>query len=265
MAEKNKKYWEFKAKSKDEADLYLYIEIAWWGGGYAAHSAQSFKNELDALGEIKILNVYINSPGGDVFEGTAIYNMLKRKSKKCEVNVYVDGLAASIASVIAMAGTKVIMPSNTMMMVHNGWMYTAGNAMELEKAVEMLKKCDIAIKQAYLDKAFASGKLDEETITSLMNNETWLTAQECLDYGLCDEVVGEKQIAAKFDKTLLKNYKNVPEVFSEKEEKNEAITEGLIRDIFKEFFDEHKHNISKEPDSNIEVEKAKLLLEIELI
>ena len=88
MAEK--KYWEFKAKANDptEADLYLYIEIASWGGGYCAHSAQSFKSELDALGDINVLNVYINSPGGDVFEGNSIYNMLKRKAKECEINYF---------------------------------------------------------------------------------------------------------------------------------------------------------------------------------
>lgn len=265
MPEKNKKYWEFKAKSKDEADLYLYVEIAWWGGGNYAHSAQSFKKELDALGEIKVLNVYINSPGGDVFEGNAIYNMLKRKTQKCEVNVYVDGLAASIASVIAMAGTKVIMPSNTMMMIHNGWMYAAGNALELEKAVEMLKKCDKAIRQAYLDKAFASAKLDEETITELMNNETWLTAQECFDYGLCDEIIGEKQIAAKFEMSLLKNYKNVPDIFSKKKSEEQHIdtSESTIRQIIKEEIT--ALNTVAEPKDDIEAEKAKLLLEIELI
>jgi ATP-dependent Clp protease protease subunit len=142
-----KKYWEFKNKSADEADLYLYIEIASWGGGYAAHSAQSFKNELDALGDIKTLNIYINSPGGDVFEGNAIYNMLSRKAKNCQLNVYIDGLAASIASVIAMSGTKIIMPSNSMMMVHNAWCYTAGNSKNLRETANALDKIDISIKQ----------------------------------------------------------------------------------------------------------------------
>jgi ATP-dependent Clp protease protease subunit len=250
VPEKNKKYWEFKAKAKDEADLYLYIEIASWGGGGYAHSAQSFKRELDALGEIKVLNVYINSPGGDVFEGNAIYNMLKRKAKSCELNVYVDGLAASIASVIAMAGTKVIMPSNTMMMVHNGWMYTYGNSKELRDAADMLDKVNISIRQAYLNKA--GDKLEDETIADLMDKESWLTAQECLDYGLCDEVIDEKQVAAKFDTSLLKNFKNVPNIFSGKENNQidqaseEIKGEKLLKD-------------------NLEVEKAKLLLEIELI
>ena len=87
------KYWEFKNKSNNEADLYLYIEIASWGGGYTAHSAQSFKDELDGLGNIDVLNIYINSPGGDVFEGISILNMLKRK-KFLEVIPYTDSIPA---------------------------------------------------------------------------------------------------------------------------------------------------------------------------
>lgn len=241
----NKKYWEFKNKTEDEADLYLYIEIASWGAGYAAHSAQSFKNELDALGDIKILNVYINSPGGDVFEGNAIYNMLSRKAKTCQLNVFIDGLAASIASVIAMSGTKVIMPSNAMMMIHNAWCYAVGNSKDLRDTANALDKIDISIKQTYLNKA--GDKLDDETLTDLMNKETWLTAQDCLSYGLCDEVIGEKQVAAKYDGALLKSYKNVPKTY---------LTEDGVP--------------QEEPDplenpQEIENEKARLLLEIELI
>lgn len=201
-----KKYWEFKNKTSTEADLYLYIEIASWGAGYSAHSAQSFKQELDDLGEIETLNIYINSPGGDVFEGNTIMNMLKRK--KCTKNVYIDGLAASIASVIAMAGDKIIMPSNAMMMIHNAWTYAIGNSKDLRKLADDLDKVNASIRQAYLDKA--GDKLDEETLTTLMDNETWLTAQECFNYGLCDVVGEDKNIAAKFDLNLLNQYKNIP-------------------------------------------------------
>ena len=201
-----KKYWEFKNKTSTEADLYLYIEIASWGAGYSAHSAQSFKQELDDLGEIETLNIYINSPGGDVFEGNTIMNMLKRK--KCTKNVYIDGLAASIASVIAMAGDKIIMPSNAMMMIHNAWTYAIGNSKDLRKLADDLDKVNTSIRQAYLDKA--GEKLDEETLITLMDNETWLTAQECFDYGLCDVVGEDKNIAAKFDLNLLNQYKNIP-------------------------------------------------------
>ncbi len=250
MPEINKKYWEFKAKSQDEADLYLYIEIASWGAGYAAHSAQSFKRELDALGEIKTLNVYINSPGGDVFEGNAIYNILSRKAKKCAVNVYIDGLAASIASVIAMAGTKIIMPNNAMMMVHNAWGYWVGNANDFREAADIMDKVNLTIKQAYLDKA--GDVLDKETITGLMDAESWLTAQECLDYGLCDEVVSAKQISDRFDPALLKNFKNVPFEF---------FTAPPVKDASAQPDDK----IPPPANPNAQAERERLLLEIELV
>ncbi|ARE87108.1 head maturation protease, ClpP-related [Clostridium formicaceticum] len=246
----NKKYWEFKNKSADEADLYLYIEVASWGGGYYAHSAKSFKRDLDALGDIKTLNIYINSPGGDVFEGNAIYNMLKRKAKNCQINVYIDGLAASIASVIAMAG-NVFMPSNAMMMVHNAWCLTWGNAKELRDTANALEKIDTSIKQTYLNKA--GDKLDEETLTDLLDNETWLTAQECLDYGLCDEIIGEKQVAAKFDNSIFKNYRNVPKIYK--------IDDENLKEPLNNLPDESLES----PKQDIEAEKAKLLMELELI
>lgn len=208
-----KKYWEFKAKADTtEADLYLYIEIASWGGGYCAHSAQSFKSELDALGDINTLNIYVNSPGGDVFEGEAIYNMLVRKSKSCQVNVFIDGMAASITSIIVMAGTHISMPSNSMMMIHRASSCIYGNADELQKCITLLEKIDSNMKQTYLNRS--NGKLDEETLdTWLSSGDTWLTAQECLEYGLCDEITDSIELTAKYDNGVLGHYKNVPKAF----------------------------------------------------
>lgn len=203
---KNKKYWEFKNSTENETDLYLYTEIASWGEGYYAHSAKSFKEELDGLGDIGILNVYVNSPGGDVFEGIAIYNMLKRH--KAHINVYIDGLAASIASVIAMAGDTVYMPSNAMMMIHNAWMFAVGDYNDLREAADNLEKINTSIKQSYMDRT--KGNITEEDLTKLMDDETWLSAQECFDYGLCDEVEEEKEIAASIDTKMLTRYKNTP-------------------------------------------------------
>lgn len=219
----NKKFWEFKSKagSKDEADLYLYIEIASWGGGYCAHSAQSFKRELDALGDIKTLNVYMNCPGGDVFEGNSIYNMLKRKSATCSINMYVDGIAASIASVILMAGTHITMPSNAMVMIHQSLGNPYGHAEDLRKCADILDKIDENMKNTYIDRS--NGKLDAETIENwFATGDTWLTAQECYNYGLCDEITGAIKISAKYDSKVLGNYKNVPKAFlNTKEEENE--------------------------------------------
>lgn len=206
------KFWEFKnsTTNKDEADLYLYLQIASWGGGYSAHSAKSFKSELDALGNIKTLNVYMNCPGGDVFEGNSIYNMLSRKAKSINVNMVVDGMAASIGGVILMAGTHISMAANSMVMIHRASANVYGNSDELKECIKLLDKIDENIKQIYINRS--NGKLDEETVdTWLSNGDTWLTAQEAYDYGLCDEIIGAKQLSAKFDNTILDTYKNVPE------------------------------------------------------
>lgn len=243
----SKKYWEFKNKTLNEADLYLYIEIASWGGGYAAHSAQSFKQELDNLGDLDTLNIYINSPGGDVFEGNTIMNMLKRK--KCTKNVYVDGLAASIASVIAMAGDKIIMPSNAMMMIHNAWTYASGNSHDLRKLADDLDKVNTSIRQTYLDKA--GDKLDEETLTTLMDNETWLTAQECYNYGLCDQVGEDKNVVAKYDLNTLGNYKNTPVSY--------VLAQAKVNEKVKDIIENTNSGVS------LEDEKRAILEDLELI
>lgn len=213
---KGEKFWEFKAKdnTKDEADLYLYLEIASWGAGYSAHSAKSFKSELDALGPIKVLNVYMNCPGGDVFEGNSIFNMLQRKAKSIAVNMFVDGMAASIGSVILMAGSHITMASNSLLMVHKASACVYGNSDELKECITLLDKIDTNIKQAYLDRS--NGKLDAETLDGWLNSgDTWLTAQEAFDYGLCDEIAGAKQLTAKYDAKILNNYKNVPKDLKE--------------------------------------------------
>ena len=123
MAKKvtKRKFWAFQALANNEGELTIYGEIADSQGGWFSDGSEitltAFKAELDALGDITTLNVYVNSPGGDVFAGQTIYSQLKRH--KATVNVYVDGLAASIASVIAMAGDTIHMPANARMMIHH--------------------------------------------------------------------------------------------------------------------------------------------------
>jgi ATP-dependent protease ClpP protease subunit len=115
-------------------------------------------------------------------EGIAIYNQLKRHAAK--KIVYIDGFACSIASVIAMAGDTVIMPKNTIMMIHNAWTIAMGNSSELRKAADDLEVINQASKQAYLEKA--GGKLTEEKLTELLDAETYLTAEQCIELGLAD-------------------------------------------------------------------------------
>lgn len=205
--------WELKqAAQLDTLDLYIYGNVEgdsydWWTGekNESETSANHFKNELAKYPDIKQINIYINSYGGSVFEGTAIYSQLRRHS--AQKTVYVDGFACSVASVIAMAGDKVVMPRNTMMMIHNAWNSAVGNATQLRKAADDLDVIMEGNRQAYLEKA--NGKITEEKLIELLEAETWLTADMCLQYGFCDEVLGQdadlteaKQILQKVNKTL---------------------------------------------------------------
>ena len=186
-----KRMWELKESAKqDTLDLYIYgdvtdLDIDWTNWRYveSENSAKHFREELDAHKEVKQINVYINSYGGSVFEGTAIYNQLRRHA--AHKTVYVDGFACSIASVIAMAGDTVIMPRNAMMMVHNMYLGAVGNAKELRKEADDLDVLMQGNRQAYLQKC--GDKLTEETLIEMLNSETWLTAEQCMQYGFADE------------------------------------------------------------------------------
>lgn len=175
----------------------LYGDISsysWWGDEV---TPKQFKEDLDALGDITQLNIYINSGGGDVFAGQAIHSILKRH--KATKTVYVDGLAASIASVIAMAGDKIIMPSNAMMMIHKCWTIVWGNADDMRKMADDMDKIDESIVAAYVGKT----GLDKEDVVALMAEETWMTAQDAMDYGFIDEIEESKQVAASVRKGIL--------------------------------------------------------------
>lgn len=209
-----KKYWEFKASAKGEGELYIYGEITAWEWDDSDTSANSFKRDLDALGDIRTLRLYINSPGGSVFEGVTIHSILKRH--KARVIVHVDALAASVASVIAMAGDEIHMPRNAMMMIHNPWRVTMGNAAEHRKAADDLDRIGGSMKQTYLDRA--GDKLDEARLTELLEGETWLSAQECLDYGFCDVIGEENRVAACISEELFSKYKNIPQSLMNKQE-----------------------------------------------
>lgn len=188
-----KKMWDLKQKADDPKtlDLFIYgdveaIAIDWVNCTLkeSENSANAFRKALEEHSDAEQINIYINSWGGSVAEGTAIYSQLRRHP--AQKTVYVDGFACSIASVIAMAGDKIIMPRNTMMMIHNMAWSVYGNAAELRKAADDLDVINKCGQNAYLEKA--GGKLDEKTLSELMNAETWLPADRCFELGLCDEV-----------------------------------------------------------------------------
>lgn len=191
-----KPMWEFKqAAQEDTLELYIYgdvtdIEIDWLNWCYveSENSAKHFREELGSHPDVNQINIYINSYGGSVFEGTAIYSQLKRHP--AQKTVYVDGFACSIASVIAMAGDTVIMPKNTMMMIHNMWNIVMGNAAQLRKAADDLDTIMEGNRQAYLQKS--DGKISEEKLIELLEAETWLTADQCVEYGFADQILEQE-------------------------------------------------------------------------
>ena len=151
----------------------------------------------------KQINLHINSYGGDVFAGIAICNQLKNYEGK--VIAYIDAIAASAASVIAMGADEIIMPKNATMMIHNAWTYTAGNAKELRAEADRLEKINISVRQSYMDKFVGS----EEELTQLLDDESYLTAEECITLGFANVVEEEQNPAPQLNikASILNKYK----------------------------------------------------------
>jgi ATP-dependent Clp protease, protease subunit len=189
-------WYQFRAQAKGAAEIVIYDEIGAFG-----IPAKAFLDELKALGPVAELTVRINSPGGSVFDGVAIYNALKRHN--AAITVWIDGIAASIASVIAMAGDEVVMPENAMLMLHDPSALVLGTAADMRGMAEALDKMKAGMVAAYRDK---SGRDDAE-IKALMAAETWLSAEEAVGLGLADRVEQPVRMAAHFD---LSRFRNIP-------------------------------------------------------
>ncbi|MFA2809337.1 head maturation protease, ClpP-related [Bacillus mycoides] len=207
---KQNKFFQMKASANGKtADVFIYGEItkyAW--EEYGEVSSITFKNELDELGDgIETINLYINSPGGSVFETMAIIAMLQRHPAK--VISYIDGIGASCASVLPMISDKIIMYANSMLMIHNAWTYASGNADQLRKAADDIERINQSMVQHYLTRA--GDKLDTDVLKQLLDAETWLSAEEAMGHGLCDEIIPANNAAACLDEKWVKEYKNVPQ------------------------------------------------------
>lgn len=193
LARRNsRKFWQVRAAADDPqvGELLLYGEISdvtWWGDEV---TPKQFADDLKKLGDVKEIRVYINSPGGDVFAGQAIYSMLNRHPAR--VTVYVDGLAASAASLVAMAGDRIVMPKNAMMMVHNPWTFVAGNADTLRQVADDLDK----VREAMIPVYEARTGLERARVIELLDAETWMTAEEAVELGFADEIEEAKAVAA---------------------------------------------------------------------
>lgn len=209
----DKKFWDIKAAvgvgNEKVGEIYIYGSIVSYRWDDEDTTAMSFKKDLEDLGDIDILNIYVNSPGGSVFQAQAIYSIIKRhKAQKIAI---IDGLAASAASFLIMAADKIIMPKNATMMIHNPLSIVIGNAKDLRHEADALDKITVSMIEAYL--SHTGDKLTEDKLKELLDAETWLTAQEAYDYGLADEITEVKDVAACVDSDIFALYKNVPETF----------------------------------------------------
>lgn len=235
-----KHFWNFQdSTGGDAADLYIYGPIvsraSWWDDSI---DAVQFSEDLKALGD-KDVTVHINSPGGDVFAAHAIHNQLIAYAGN--VDVIIDGIAASAATIIAMAGAHITMPTNSMMMIHNPAMglddhYTAD---DLDKYANALRAVRQSIIAAYMKRVC----VDQAQIEQMMDAETWLTAQECVDMGLADAVDGRINSvldgnnlivnSLKIDITNYKNRKGLAHCVNAQDEKKgaEVLSKSKLEEI----------------------------------
>lgn len=235
-----KHFWNFQdSTGGDAADLYIYGPIvssaSWWDDSI---DAVQFSEDLKALGG-KDVTVHINSPGGDVFAAHAIHNQLIAYAGN--VDVVIDGIAASAATIIAMAGACITMPTNSMMMIHNPAMglddhYTAD---DLDKYANALRAVRQSIIAAYMKRV----SVDQAQIEQMMDAETWLTAQECVDMGLADAIDGHiKSVldgnnlivnSLKIDITNYKNREGLAHCVNAQDEKKgaEVLSKSKLEEI----------------------------------
>ena len=182
---KQLKFWNLvKNDEEKSAELILYGSIG-SDEEWDDISDKMFKRDIENLGDVENITLHINSPGGDAFSAVAIANTLKNHKAKITANI--DGLAASAATIITSVCDIVKMPKNALFMVHNPFAVASGDSQVMKKTAKILDKMKNSIIETYLSKA----KVDKETLSRLMNNETWMNAEEAKEYGFIDEILDE--------------------------------------------------------------------------
>lgn len=215
-----KKPWSISAKAGDAIEILLYDQIGqdfWSGDGT---TAKQFAEDLKAAGSVSQIHLRINSPGGDVFDGLVIYNTLLNHGAK--ITATVDGLAASIASVIAMAASELSMAENALMMIHNPYSLVMGDSSEMRKLADTMDKIKGSSISAY--KRHAKSLSDAE-IAQLMDEETWMSADEAISKGFADKTVAQPAIAASYD---LSKFKHAPQQLIQKLTEKRTATDADI-------------------------------------
>lgn len=228
------KFWNWTTRKEEPSERVLLIsgviaEESWLDDQV---SPQQFKEELEK-GEGDI-TVWINSPGGDCIAAAQIYNMLL--SYKGNVTVQIDGIAASAASVIAMAGTKIMMSPVSMLMIHNPMTMVAGDKTEMEKAIAMLSEIKESIINAYEIKT----KMTREAIAKLMDAETWMDATKAVELGFADDILQREPLVMASNMLYAKHTVD-GQLWNKMREKYKAKEEGRsVRDLMSRLLLEEK-------------------------
>ena len=216
----NKGTLKFNSVGENKAELYFYGDIvsdSWQSYWYEEDKCpQDIVDFLAELNSYQAIDIYINSGGGSVHGGLAIYNLLKRYPG--EKTVYVDGIAPSIASVIALSADKVVIPSNAQFMIHKPWSYAYGSADELRKCADSLDVCQESIMNVYME--HVKENVSRAAIEEMVNKETWLTGKQAAEY-FDIEVEECKEIVA-CESDYFDKYNHVPN-FSHKSDKENNI------------------------------------------
>jgi ATP-dependent Clp endopeptidase proteolytic subunit ClpP len=190
----NNKWYNIQGKATDAvAEIYIFDEI----GAYGI-TAQDFIAEMKEYKDTPV-NLRINCIGGDVFDGMAMYNIIKKREAK--TTAYIEGIAASMGSVIALAADEVVMAENSLFMIHNAWGGAMGEAEDMRKTASVLEKISGEIANIYKRKT----RLSLDRITDMMDEETWLNAEEAYELGFVDSISDSIKVAAKYDVSKFKN------------------------------------------------------------
>ena len=189
-------WYNIQNKASETADIYIFDEIGMYGV-----TAQDFIGEIKELKNTPI-NLRINSLGGDVFNGMAIYNVIKKREAK--TTVYIEGIAASIATIIALGADEVVMSENSLFMIHNAWGGTMGDAKDMRKSAETLEKISTELTEIYMKKT----GLSYDVVSNMMDEKTWLNSEEAYELGFVDTISDAIKIAAKYDVSKFKNITN---------------------------------------------------------
>lgn len=252
------KYISFSDKAKNESgEMYIYGDIVdekWFDEDV---TPKSIRDALSELGAVKNLDIHINSYGGSCVAGNAIINILDnyRKKNGTSLNVYIEGIAASMGSGIASVGNNVYMADNALYMIHKPWSYAIGNADDMQKEIKVLDTVEDTLVANYMRRFNGT----EEELRQMMADETWLTADEAKEYGFVDEIIegvnvaasakgikiGEQVFENKVADMIKNKYPNI-KIEKEKEENRLQYDESLAQfGITQEIFDSMNIDIDK--------------------